>query len=153
MHRLPAPASDVALLAARLLLGLVLLAHGAQKAADLGAAAQGFERLGVPLAGLSVVLAAAIEIVGGVLVLAGAFLAPVGVVVATEMVMAGWFAGEWFAGVVGGWELVGVIMAGSLALAASGPGRFSVAHLLARRRTPDQRTRGVGSVDSRAGVD
>lgn len=134
MHRLPAPASDAALLAARLLLAVVLIARGAQKAVDPSAAAAGFERLGVPLAGAAVVGAAAVEIVGGLLVAAGAFLAPVGVAVAAEMVLAGWFAGDWFAGVVGGWELVGMIMAGSLALAASGPGRWSVAHLVARRR-------------------
>ena len=54
------------------------------------------------------------------------------------MLGAGWFAGHWFGGVVGkgGWELVGVIMAGALLLAATGPGRVSLDHVLARRRTP-----------------
>ena len=36
----------------------------------------------------------------------------------------------------GGWELVGVIGAVALALAAVGAGRYSVDHALATRRTP-----------------
>jgi putative oxidoreductase len=52
------------------------------------------------------------------------------------MLGAGWFAGHWFGGVTGddGWELVGVIIAGVLSLAASGPGRFSLDHVLAQRK-------------------
>ena len=38
----------------------------------------------------------------------------------------------------GGWELVGVIVAVELALAAFGPGRYSVDHLVARRRARER---------------
>jgi putative oxidoreductase len=36
----------------------------------------------------------------------------------------------------GGWELVGVIAAAALVLAAVGAGRYSVDHAIAGRRTP-----------------
>lgn len=152
MSRLPAPvsdaraerASDIALLVARLLLGAVILAHGAGKLADLGAAAQGFERLGVPLPAVSVLLAAAVEVGGGLLIVAGAFLPVAGILVALDMVGAGWFAGHWTGGIVGedGWEPVGVILAAALVLAAAGPGRISVEHALARRRATEPDARG-----------
>ncbi len=129
---------DVLALGARLLLGVVLLAHGWQKLVGegLGATSAGFARLGVPVPGLSAGFAACVETGGGLLLLVG-FLTPVAAaLVAFVMLGAGWFAGHWFAGVIGdgGWELVGVIIAGVLLPAATGPGRFSLDHALARRR-------------------
>jgi putative oxidoreductase len=138
MVQLPPTVRDVLMLAARLLLGAVLLAHGWQKliGEGLGATSADFHRLGVPLPTLSAGFAAGIETGGGLLVVAGLLTPIAGVLISFLMLSAGWFAGDWFGGVIGsgGWELVGVIIAGALLLAAAGPGRFSVDHVLAQRR-------------------
>lgn len=140
MLQLSPTARDVLMLAARLLLGAVLLAHGWQKLVGegLGATSADFARLGVPLPLLSAGFAASIETGGGLLFVAGLLTPIAGVLVSFLMLCAGWFAGDWFGGVTGsgGWELVGVIIAGALLLAAAGPGRFSLDHVLARRREP-----------------
>jgi putative oxidoreductase len=145
MLQLPPMARDVLALAARLLLGAVLLAHGWQKlvGAGLGATSADFARMGVPLPTLSAGFAASVETGGGLLLVAGLLTPVAAVLVALVMLGAGWFAGDWFGGVIGsgGWELVGVIMAGALLLAASGPGRLSVDHLLAQR--PERTLAGV----------
>jgi putative oxidoreductase len=139
MLELPPVVHDVLKLVARLLLGVVLLAHGWQKlvAEGLGATSADFGRMGVPLPTLSAGFAASVETGGGLLIVLGLLTPVAGVLVSLLMLGAGWFAGDWFGGVTGsgGWELVGVIIAGALLLAASGPGRWSVDHVLARRRT------------------
>jgi putative oxidoreductase len=140
MLRPPATLADLLALGARLLLGAVLLAHGWQKlvGAGLAATSADFARLGVPLPGPSAAFAASVETGGGFLLVAGLLTPVAGALVALVMLGAGWFAGHWFGGVVGdgGWELVGMIMVGALLLAATGPGRFSLDHVIARRRAP-----------------
>lgn len=95
-----------------------------------------FESLNVPAADLAAPVVALLEIIGGVLILLGAFTTVVGIVLALLMVGAALFAhrGAGLFVAEGGWELVGAIGAGLLALAAAGAGRFSVDGLLARRR-------------------
>ena len=139
IRTLPPSVRDVALLVARLVLGVVLVAHGWQKVFTngLGATAEGFAGMGVPLAPVSAAFVGLVELVGGVLLVAGAATALVGVLVVLDMIGAallvhvanGVFASD------GGWELVGVIGATALVLAAVGAGRFSVDHVLASRRT------------------
>ncbi|MBC3192958.1 DoxX family protein [Pseudonocardia sp. C8] len=136
MRALPAPVADAALLAARLLIGAVLVAHGLQKLGrGVGGVADGFAGMGVPLPTVSALFVMVVENVGGVLLVAGAATTAAGL--ATVVAMAGAFLFAHFGTTVfvadGGWELVGVIAAGALALAAAGPGRFSVDHLLAGR--------------------
>lgn len=140
IRTLPASVRDVALLLARLVLGVVLVAHGWQKVVTngVGATAEGFAGMGIPLAPVAAVFVSAVELVGGVLMLAGAATALVGLLVVLDMlgaallvhISAGVFASD------GGWELVGVIGATALVLAAVGAGRFSVDHVLAARRSP-----------------
>ncbi len=138
MLEVPSTVRDVLALAARLLLGAVLLAHGWQKLVGEGlrATSAGFARLGVPVPGLSAAFAASVESGGGLMLAAGLLTPVAGALVAFVMLGAGWFAGHWFGGVIGdgGWELVGVIAAGALLLAATGPGRLSLDHLVATRR-------------------
>src|SRR5689334_20844335 len=135
---LPAPARDIAMLIARVILGVVLFAHGWQKLMINGIAGTygQFERLGIPLAIVSASFASFVEFVGGALVIVGALTTTV---VALDLVVMVGAAG--FVHIThgifaqnGGWELVGVIVAAELALAGFGPGRFSVDHLIARRR-------------------
>jgi len=138
VFQLPPALRDLLALGARLLLGVVLMAHGYQKLVGqgLGATSAGFARLGVPVPGASATFAACVETFGGLLLVAGLLTPVVGALVAFVMLGAGWFAGHWFGGITGddGWELVGVIMAGALMLAATGPGRLSLDHVIARRR-------------------
>lgn len=134
----PALVRDLALLVARVLLGVVLIAHGLQKFAEwtIAGTAQAFGQMGVPLPGIAAPVAAVIELVGGVLLLVGAFSAIVGLLVALQMgvaavivhVASGVFVGN------GGWELVGVIAAAALAIGFAGAGRFSVDAYLTRSR-------------------
>ena len=126
MRSLRSPLSDIALVTARVVLGVVLVAHGIQKLGrGVGPVADAFAGMGVPLPAV-----AAVGTVGG------AFTPVVALLVALTMVGAGLFAhlgkGIFVSG--GGWELVGVIAVGALALAACGAGRFSVDHVIAGRR-------------------
>jgi putative oxidoreductase len=136
---LPQSARDALLLVARILLGVVLVAHGWQKFAQygIGGTASSFAQMGVPLPAVSAVFAAVVELVGGLALLAGAATVVAGVLVALDMLGAfllvhignGVFVTD------NGFELTWAIAAAALALAAAGPGRFSVDHaLLGRRR-------------------
>lgn len=132
----PAAVRDVALLIARVLLGTVLIAHGGQKFFEwtIAGTTQAFGQMGVPFPALSAPVAAVIELVGGVLLLAGAFSAIAGLVVALHMGAAAVLA-HIPAGIFidnGGWELVGVIAAAALAVGVAGAGRYSVDALLSR---------------------
>ncbi len=135
---LPAPARDVALLIGRVVLGIVLFAHGWQKLMINGIAGTygQFEKMGIPLAIVSASFTSFVEFVGGVLLIVGALTTTVVALDLVVMVGAagfvhithGIFAQD------GGWELVGVIVAAELALAATGPGRYSLDHLIATYR-------------------
>ncbi|GAA3240104.1 hypothetical protein GCM10017691_41840 [Pseudonocardia petroleophila] len=139
---LPAPYRDVALLVARVLLGVVMFAHGYQKMVinGIGRTTEGFESLSIPLAIVSASFVTVVEFAGSALLILGA-LTPF--VSAGNLVIMGGAAvfvhaknGIFVAD--GGWELVGVIGAGFLMLAACGPGRFSVDHLIDKRRHQDR---------------
>lgn len=136
---LPPALQDVALLVARLLLGTVLIAHGWQKASDLGvsAVADGFDAMGIPAPLAAAWFATAVELGAGVLLLLGLLTPLAGVLVALDMAGAWWFAHR-EAGVFaaeGGWELVAVIGAGAVVVAALGAGRLSADRALFGRRT------------------
>jgi len=71
---LPTPVGDVALLATRVLLGVIMLAHGYQKLVvdGVGRTTSGFESMSIPLAIVSASFASFVEFVGGVLIVVGA---------------------------------------------------------------------------------
>lgn len=133
-----APLRDVTLLATRVVLGVVLLAHGWQKLDGGGVAgtADGFAAMGIPAASAAAVFAIAVEVVGGVLLVLGALTRGVGLLVAADMAGAFWFAHR-DGGVFvsdGGWELVALIGVLGLALLGSGAGRLSLDALVGRLR-------------------
>lgn len=137
--RLPAAAADVALLLARLLVGVVLIAHGRQKLFEDGGpegTAAGFSAMGVPAPELSAWFAGGTEIIGGALLILGLLTQVAALVVTGVMAGAAWFAhrGTEVLASEGGWELVGVIGAAALMLLATGPGRFSLDGALTRAR-------------------
>ena len=135
---LPGPAGDVALVLARLILATIMFAHGYQKLFinGLGRTTQGFESMSIPVAIVSAAFVTVVEVVGSVLVLAGALITVVAACYMIVMVGAAVFVhiphGIFVAD--GGWELVGAIAALLLVLAAAGPGRWSVDRAILSRQ-------------------
>lgn len=135
---LPGSARDVALLVARLLLGTVMFAHGYQKLMidGLGRTTQGFESMTIPVAIFSAAFVTVVEVVGGVLVVLGAVLTVVAACYLVVMVGAAVFVHIPHGIFVenGGWELVGVIAAVLLVLAAAGSGRYGIDGMVRARQ-------------------
>lgn len=129
---------EAALLIARILLGVILFAHGWDKfqITGLEGISGYFESIGVPAAGVAAPVVGAIEIIGGILLILGLFTRITGIVVALLMLGAAVFAHIEYGIFVadGGWELVGAIGAGFLTFAAVGAGKWSIDHLIAARR-------------------
>ena len=115
-----------------------MFAHGYQKLMidGLGRTTEGFESMSIPVAIFSAAFVTVVEVVGGVLVVLGALIPVVAACYLVVMVGAAVFVhipnGMFVAS--GGWELVGVIAAVLLALAAAGSGRYGVDHLVRVRQ-------------------
>lgn len=135
--------TSIGLTALRIVLGVVFIAHGAQKAAQgIPSVAQGFSGMGVPLAEVAAPLVVGLELVGGVLLVLGVATRIVGALLAVDMVVAGFLvhATAGFFSQDGGFEYVLVLAVASLAVALTGPGRISVDALFLRA---SRRRRGV----------
>ncbi|KAB1554268.1 DoxX family protein [Corynebacterium sp. 319] len=125
---------DISLVLARVILGVVLFAHGWQKYNDwtIAGTGQSFGNAGVPYPELSAQFATYFEMVGGALLILGLLVRFIGPILAIQMAGAFWFMHR-DSGIFasnGGWELVGVIAAAGLALSSAGAGRISLDHLL-----------------------
>jgi putative oxidoreductase len=120
LRPLSGPVRDVALLVARVLLGVVLVAHGAQKLFSYGFDAY----------------ASVVELVGGGLLILGAATTIVSALVVLDMLGASLTTGSFTSIFVAshGFELEGMILVGALLLLVTGAGRFSIDHLLLSRR-------------------
>lgn len=122
--------TSLALLIARVGLGIVFVAHGWQKFDDMGvkAVGSGFSKMGVPAPELAAYYSTFAELVGGAALLIGAFTAVAGLLLVADMVGAflfmhidkGVFVAE------GGYELVVALGVGALLLAIFGAGKYSV---------------------------
>ena len=133
---------NIALLASRTVLGTYLAVHGAQKmfgafgGPGLDAAGAGFHAMGLTPGKPFATLAAASEIGGGLLTIAG-IADPIGpVAIAGSMAVAGAVhrkAGPMAA--KGGYELPAANLALALALVAAGPGKLKVGGTLPRQLT------------------
>ena len=136
---LPSPVRDWGLLVTRVILGVVLVAHGWQKFTEWGIAGTtaSFQQMGIPAPPVSALIASIVELGGGVLLILGLFTTVAGILVALNMLGAVLFVhaphGVFVAG--NGWELVAVIGLASLVFALVGPGRISLDALIAGRRT------------------
>lgn len=128
---------DLAVLAARVALGVVFVAHGAQKLFTWGLSgtAEAFEGMGVPAPQASALFATLIELVGGVALVLGVAVPVAGLLLALDMLGAFLLVhvnkGVFIDG--GGFELVAALGAAALVLAATGAGRLSVDHAVGAR--------------------
>ncbi len=128
---------DLAVLLARVGIGVIFVAHGWQKFFTNGIAKTqaGFDGMGVPLPDLSAIAAATIELGGGLLLIVGLLTPIAGILLFLNMVGAfvlvhidnGLFVGD------GGYELVLALGVSSLLIAAVGAGRLSVDALIGGR--------------------
>lgn len=134
---MPAVNRDVAGLIARIALGVVLIAHGYQKffTWTMSGTADSFDMMGVPAPVASAWIAAIIELIGGILLVLGLFQSVVGLLVFLDMLGAlfivhisnGIFVGD------GGYELVLIIGALALMVAAFGSGRFALDNVVFKK--------------------
>ncbi|SDE35929.1 DoxX family protein [Rhodococcus tukisamuensis] len=128
---------DLALLVARVGIGVIFVAHGWQKFFTNGIAKTqaAFDAMGAPLPDVSAIVAATVELVGGFALIAGIATPIAGILLFLDMVGAffivhidkGIFVSE------GGYELVLALGVSSLLIAAIGAGRLSIDALLGGR--------------------
>ncbi|MFD0890932.1 DoxX family protein, partial [Streptosporangium algeriense] len=128
------------LLLARVVIGIVFIAHGLQKllSTGLGKVADGFAELGIPLPSVAAPLVAGSEALCGLAFVLGAALPVTGVILALNMAGAYLFvhADKGFFSQQGGFEYVLVLFAISLAIGFSGGGALALDSLWRRDRSP-----------------
>jgi putative oxidoreductase len=130
---------DVVLLVARIGLGVMMVAHAKLEYDFAGASVAGVGRLfaqaGVPLAPISGPANMLFELIGGILMIIGLAVIPIGVLMALNMLGAWVFVhtSGLFSLDHNGPELVITLGLLSLALAATGSGRLGLDHLIMRR--------------------
>jgi putative oxidoreductase len=129
--------NSLALLIARIGLGIVFVAHGLQKLNDMGLSGvtAGFRKMGVPAPAAAAYYATFVELIAGAALLIGAFTAVAGLLLLFDMLGAlllvhakhGVFIGN------GGYELVVALGVGALLLAVFGAGRYSIDGAIGRK--------------------
>ena len=128
MRRLLPYNTDLALLILRVVLGIVMIYHGWPKLTNLGGTIEGFTGMGIPLPVVAAIFATVAEVLGGMLMLVGAFTDIAGLMFAIDMLGAIIFvhAKNGFSAAKGGIEFPLLLLAVALAMALAGPGRYAV---------------------------
>ncbi|MFI7453729.1 DoxX family protein [Nonomuraea sp. NPDC049714] len=131
---------DIAALIARVVVGVIFVAHGWQKwQGGLGATSEGFAQMGVPQPQLAAAFSTVVETVGGALLIIGLLVRPAALLLLIGMIGAIAFA-HWNNGVFvqeGGWELAAALGSVALLLLALGGGRLGldgIIHGIYRKR-------------------
>ena len=134
MRRLFPLNPDLALLILRVVLGIIMIYHGWPKLTDLGGTIEGMAGMGVPAPAVAAIFATVAEVVGGLLMLLGAFTDIAGLMFAIDMLGAITFvhAKNGFSVAKGGMEWPLLLAAAALAIALAGPGRYAVGSPAAR---------------------
>lgn len=137
----PPMVRDIGLLVTRVLLGVILIAHGWQKffTNGIGGTGEFFASMGVPAATAAAGVAGLVELVGGILLVIGLLTPLISVLVTVVMLGAFFFVhlGNGIYATDNGWELVAVIALAVIVFGLVGPGRYSVDSLLAGRRAAE----------------
>lgn len=130
---------NIALLVARVVTGVVFLAHGIQKLTTFGMAGTtaSMEGNGVPLPGVAAFLVTWVETLGGIALILGAFTPIAALLLTIDMIGAVLFAhiSNGIFVTNGGWELAGILGAISLVFTVIGAGAYSVDHVLGKKLT------------------
>ena len=136
MRRLLPINLDVALLALRVVLGLIMIYHGWPKVTDLGGTIEGFTGMGVPLPVVSAVFSTVVEFGGGLLLLIGVLTDVAGLLFVIDMLgaIAVVHAKNGFSVEKGGVEFPLALLTMALAIALAGPGRYAVGGAAASQR-------------------
>lgn len=126
----------------RIAIGVVLIAHGLQKAMGFDAWADFVRQLGIPVPDLMAGLAMAAELGGGAMLLLGLLTPVAAAFVAVDMIVAiakvRW--GHGLMAADGGFEYELLLAATAIFLMLHGPGRYSAdAWIAARARRPEER--------------
>ncbi|MFG1697759.1 DoxX family protein [Nonomuraea sp. NPDC049309] len=145
---------DIAALIARIVLGVIFVAHGWQKWQGGHAATAGmFSEMGIPMPELAAGYAMVVELIGGVLLILGALVRPVALLLLINMIGAVVFA-HWDKGVFvdqGGWELAAALGALCLLFVALGGGRFGIDGIFRRKWRKRHERANEGMVSERPG--
>ncbi len=123
----------------RVVLGIVFIAHGAQKlfVFGLGGVTGAFTQMGAPLPGITGPLVALLEFFGGIGLVVGLFTRLAAFGLSVDMIGAIWLVhlkGGFFA--PKGVELVLTLAAAAATIAIAGPGAVALDNIIARRRAP-----------------
>jgi putative oxidoreductase len=119
-------AHDVGPLLLRLAVGIIFILHGISKLGALDKTASFFAGIGIPAAGFAAGLVAVVELGGGILLILGLFTRQASLLLAIVMIVAiltvklkmGFPA----------MDIDVVLLAGSLSLLFTGPGKYSLMH-------------------------
>ncbi|WP_166973475.1 DoxX family protein [Brevibacterium atlanticum] len=145
----PTIARDIITAIARIILGVIFIAHGWQKFNEwtVAGTADSFAQMGVPLPEIAAPFATFVELIGGALLILGALTPVVGVLLAANVIGALVIVHLTPTPFVdqGGWELVAALAAGVLLIAATGPGRFSIDQFLFAGKQGKGRKRSSGA--------
>ena len=133
----PADRLSIALAIVRVMLGIVFVAHGAQKLFVFGLAgvSGGFAQMGVPLPGVTGPLVALVEFFGGIALIIGLLTRLAAFGLAIDMlgaIVLVHLKGGFF--MPTGFEFALTLMAACAAVAIAGPGAFAVDNEIAKRR-------------------
>ena len=146
----PVPLPDAGLLVVRVVVGVTFFLHGIDKLGDVSGTERLFASLGIPAPGLMAPFVAVTETIGGLLLIVGLATPLAGLALAGDMFVAlvtqhlghGFFVDQ------GGFELVFLLGGASLAIALTGPSRFSADAALGSKSPVARAARAKASIEA-----